>query len=462
MRGTSRAKKDARLLPVKMGGLRVTQWFLLVLVGSMLLPPSSGLAATVPAAGPPLFFAVRLEGFAVRPSVTASARTANPGSGYTVADIASTAGLDGSRSLQMKAVASTNDPGDLGGAALFADPDGATASSTFPGYAEAFFPTFEAVGQSQISEKCAVNRDPREEPACRDQPGTYSLAKVTPDGLKPTVKAFARNAGMGERGDTLSRADVQPTKEGGVIGVQVNEGRNLGVAGTPIQVESFRATSTVVATYAGVTGVGECSARVSVFGQPFESDADLQALLGPFSDATGVSVKYSPPSKIQVKDTLGGTKEVTCTGARFQVSGLPGGTSSDVIYGATFATATPTSDKALIGEDVPPIDDVLRKTVSSGNAGVDASSSPFVTPGPAASSVEEPPAVTSDGGGQQQVAAGPGLVERRIDTMPLAVGTAVAATILPLGLWLLLGVIGSLARGLPRLKLPPFRDPPSA
>ncbi len=397
----------------------------------------------------------------MRPSATVSARTANPGSGYTVADIASTAGLDGRRSLQMKAVASTNDPGDLGGAALFADPDGATASSTFPGYAEAFFPTFEAVGQSQISEKCAVNREPREEPACRDQPGAYSLAQVTPDGLKPTVKGFARNAGTGESGDTVSRADVQPTQEGGVVGVQLNEGRNLGVAGTPIQVESFRATSTVVATYAGVTGAGECSARVSVFGQSFESDADLQALLGPFSDATGVTVRYTPPSKIQVKDTLGGTKEVTCTGARFQVSGLPGGTSSDVIFGATFATATPTSDKAIIGEDVPPVDDVLRKTISSGTAGVDATSSPFVTPVPAASSVEGA-AVTSDGGGQQQVAAGPGLVERRIDTMPLAVGTAVAATILPLGLWLLLGVIGSLARGLPRLKLPPFRDPPSA
>src|SRR5687768_13596417 len=123
--------------------LRVTQWSLLLLAaGSLLLAPSSaGQVAAVPAAGgPPLFFATRLEGFAVRPSATASARTANPGSGYTVADIASTAGLDGSRNLQMKAVASTNDPGDLGGAALFADPDSATASSTFPGYAEAFFP----------------------------------------------------------------------------------------------------------------------------------------------------------------------------------------------------------------------------------------------------------------------------------------------------------------------------------
>ena len=439
----------------------MTQWTLLLLAaGSMLLAPSSA-GQTAPAAGsgPPLFFATRLEGFSVRPSATASARTANPGSGYSVADLASTAGLDGSRSLQMKAVASTNDPGDLGGAALFADPDGATASSTFPGYAEAFFPAFEEVGQSQIAEKCAVNREPREEPACRDQPGAYSLAKVTPDGAEPVVEAFARNAGNGESGDTISRADVRPTDDGGVIGVQLNEGRDMGVEGTPIKVESFLATSTVVSTYAGVTGSGECTARVSVFGQAFESDADLQALLEPFSKATGINVKYTPPTKVQVKDTLGGTKEVTCTGARFQVSGLPGGTSTDVIYGSTYATATPTSDKAIIGADVPPIDDVLSTTVTAAPSG--AAPSPTEIASPTAPALEKP-AVTSDGGGQQQVASGPGLVERRIETMPLAVGTAVAAVVLPLGVWLLLGVIGSLARGLPTLKLPPFRDPSSA
>ncbi|MEA3055714.1 MAG: hypothetical protein QOD30_1146, partial [Actinomycetota bacterium] len=168
--------------------LRVMQWFLLLLAaGSMLLAPSSSSAAVAPAGSPPMFFAVRMEGFAVRPSATASARTANPGSGYTIADIASTAGLEGDRNLQMKAFASTNDPGDLGGAALFADPTGPTASSTFPGYAEAFFPTFKDVGQSQTSEKCAANRDPREAPECRDQPGAYALAKVTPDGVKPIV-----------------------------------------------------------------------------------------------------------------------------------------------------------------------------------------------------------------------------------------------------------------------------------
>jgi hypothetical protein len=51
-----------------------------------------------------------------------------------------------------------------------------------------------------------------------------------------------------------------------------------------------------------------------------------------------------------------------------------------------------------------------------------------------------------------------GLIPKRIDTLPLAVGTAAAATMLPIGVWVLLGVTGSLARGLPRLRLPPFPD----
>jgi hypothetical protein len=42
--------------------------------------------------------------------------------------------------------------------------------------------------------------------------------------------------------------------------------------------------------------------------------------------------------------------------------------------------------------------------------------------------------------------------------MPLAAATTAAATVLPLGVWLLLGVVGSLSRGYTRLRLPPFRD----
>jgi hypothetical protein len=57
-----------------------------------------------------------------------------------------------------------------------------------------------------------------------------------------------------------------------------------------------------------------------------------------------------------------------------------------------------------------------------------------------------------------EVAGGPELVRRSIDAVPIGAFTAVGGALLALGVWLLLGVTGSLARGLPTLKLPPFHD----
>lgn len=49
------------------------------------------------------------------------------------------------------------------------------------------------------------------------------------------------------------------------------------------------------------------------------------------------------------------------------------------------------------------------------------------------------------------------LIEKPLDLLPIGAWTALAATLLPLTVWLLLGVTGSLARGSTRLRLPPFR-----
>lgn len=275
------------------------------LLGALVLGAAPPSRAATP---PPSFFAVRLEGYAARASSTVQARTLDPGTGYSFAKIDSTAALDGSRSLQMKATGTTNDPGNLGGAALFS-PDSATqGTSRFPNFSEAFFPFFEEVGQSTVAEKCAINAESKETPECRKQAGPYALAKVVPDEDAPSAEGFARNGGSGEGGGdstTISRVSVRD--DGGLIGVQRNEGRNIGVPDTPIVVESFLAAATVVATPAGVAGEGECTAQVSVGGEAVTSDEELQALLGPLS---GAVVRYEPPTEPTVTETFGGTKEV--------------------------------------------------------------------------------------------------------------------------------------------------------
>ncbi|HEU5085097.1 MAG TPA: hypothetical protein VFU14_17275 [Acidimicrobiales bacterium] len=50
------------------------------------------------------------------------------------------------------------------------------------------------------------------------------------------------------------------------------------------------------------------------------------------------------------------------------------------------------------------------------------------------------------------------LVRRGVDALPIGALTGAGGAALALGVWLLLGVTGSLARGLPSLRLPPFPD----
>lgn len=444
---------------------------LVLAVTTVVLVPGTSSSAATP---PPNVFSVRLEGVAVLTNTFTTASSANPGSGASFAKIDSVPNLDGERDLEMAALATNNSPGDLGGAVIFA-PTAPTNQGNVPGYTEAFFPVFE--GFSTVSEKCAANNTNREAPECREQPGPYALSRVVPDPNAPRSIGTARNGGQDGQGDTLTRSEVFSDDTGLVIGQQENEGRRMGVPGTPITVDSFRAAVEIKASPEKVEATGECTAKVSVGGQAVVSNDQLQQLLGPFSTSTGVTVKYVPPTPVTVVDTPGGGKEVFCTGPQFTVSApLQGETGTTYTYGETFGAAglpanREAADVAGGGGDVgvPPVGGgggggtggVPSTSPSTSPTGVDGSDGTTGggTPAPGAA----PPAVPGGGtesapasGADEQAA---GLVERRIDTVPLAVGTAVAGTLLPLAVWLLLGVTGSLARGYTRLRLPPFHDP---
>lgn len=417
--------------------------------------PSSGAATP-----PPAFFAARVEGSALRVSADATATNVNPSPAYSFAQIGSTADLSGERSLQMKATGTTNDPGDLGGAALFTPDSPTRGTADFPNFSEAFFPAFEELGQSEVSEKCAFNNESREEEACRDQPGPYALARVVPDAASPHALGEGRNAGERSNAETWSIAEVRTDDTGAIIASQRNEGRDLSVPDTPIRVRSFTAMSEVIATPDGVEATGECSARVTVGGQEIDSNEALQAALGPFA-ASGM-VEYLPPTEAEVTETFGGTKEVRCHGPRFRVTASETGVAATYTYGQTFATASKPSESAA----EPEVDGVLGD--GFGDIGLDTGPPPApASPGPTGTGVSPGPSPAleprPDTGDDteltappqaQQPPSGPGLVEQRIDTLPLAAATATAAAALPIGAWLLVGVVGSLARGATTLQLP--------
>ncbi|MGH2684837.1 MAG: hypothetical protein ACRDJP_05150, partial [Actinomycetota bacterium] len=274
---------------------------------------------TAAATAPPDVFSVRLEGTTVRHSVGAVATTLNPASGYTFAKIDSTPALGGGRTLQMKAVGAYGDPGDLGGAVLF-DPtvnpatDGA---QNFPTYAQAFHPAFGS--QTPHAQKCAANPLGQPSDVCAAQPGPYAEALVEPEDAAPRALGVGRGGGGEGAEETLSTAEIVPLDDGTIVGRQVNEGRDHRVPGTPVTVRSFLARTEIEATPEKVVAKGECSADISVGGEPITSADDLAAALEPFSTVTGVKVTYLPPTTIKRRQLPAGGLAVSCLGARFLV-----------------------------------------------------------------------------------------------------------------------------------------------
>lgn len=443
-----------------------------MMIGALLL--CAGAIGPARSAGPvraPDVFSVRLEGFAFESTQQTTSTQLAPRTGYSFAKVNSTPSLDGGRSLDLEARGATNQDNGFGGVVVFTANNG----SAVPGYSAAFFPVFE--GFSTVSEKCAANQtEYKETPECRSQPGPYSLAQVVPDEVAPRAIGLARNSGEGDAGDTVSRAEVTPQADGTVLGRQQNRGRNQGVPGTPIIVEAYVAEIHIEATPAGVAAEGACTGTVSVGGQRVDDDEGLQAALASVPTNPGLTVRYEPPSAVQIDPKPGGGLEVRCRGPRFQVSNtLQGGTSVTYTYGSAFGAAGRPENRTSPSESTPAgppggaappaqIGTVTARPPASAGAVAPAAVRPApsagteATPAPAAtdSSYAAPPASPTDPA--VEPVSSSGLIERRIDTLPVGVWTGLAGVALPLGVWLLLGVTGSLARGATTLRLPPFRD----
>ena len=414
---------------------------------------------------PPNVFSVRLEGYAVEKSTFSTATAVTPRTAYSFAKLGSVRSLSGERGLDLEARGANDQYQGFEGAVLFAG-GMPTNGNNLPGYSQAFFPTPD--GFSTISEKCATNQtEAREAPECRDQDGPYALARVVPDQAKPVVEGIGRNQGNDDGGDARSRSLVEPQPDGSVRGLQSNSGSDQAVPGTPITVDSYRAEQTVVTTIGQATTDIRCTGKVSVAGQPVSNDKELQQALAPLSVASDLRVRYEPPTKPAVQELFGGAIQATCRGPRFTVfSGTQGGTGTTYTFGHTFAAVGVTENLEGFGGDDA---GVIGGGLSGPPAGPPALDAGSGGPSPVGSgSAGDPvPTPTEDAptDGPEDAApplssepASNDLIRRAIDSTPIGLLTGAAAALLPLGIWLLLGVTGSLARGLPSLRLPPFSD----
>lgn len=417
----------------------------------------------------PNTFGLRLEGFAVETTANSTATGAAPRSAYSYAKVSSTLDLDGSRGLDMEARGANTQDAGLVGVVLFSGGDVPLNGNNLPGYAQAFFPTFE--GFSQISEKCAVNQtEAKETPECRDQGGPYALAHVVPDQAAPSATGIGRNQDAGEAGgDARSRSVVEPQPDGSIRGVQSNRGSDQRVPGTPITVDSYVAEQTVVARTGAATAEVRCAGEVSVGGQQVTDNQSLQELLAPLTIGSDLRVAFEPATEPEVRQLPGGALEATCRGPRFTVfASAQGGTGVTYTFGKTFAAVGITEDREALGGSGSLGGGGFDPPSTGGAVAPSATGSTRAATGTGTSSVgvaadpapdQEAPTSTvpiADDGPVES--ASPELVRRTIDTLPIGALTAAGGAALALGVWLLLGVTGSLARGLPRLRLPPFPD----
>ncbi len=418
-----------------------------------------------PATPPPNTFGLRLEGFAVEVNSYSTATAVTPRTAYSYAKIYSSLDLDGGRGLDIEARGANDQWAGLGGAALFGG-DVPTDGNNLPGYAQAFFPTFE--GFSQVAEKCAANEtESREAPECRDQPGPYAFAQVVPDQNTPRATGIGRNEGGDGQGDARSSSTIEPQAHGSVVGTQRNEGSEQGVPGTPIMVESFLAEQSVTTSLQGSTVEINCEGEVTVAGQPVNDNKQLQQALAPLTLGGDLRVEFEPATEPEVEHLAGGGLQASCRGPRLTVyAGAQGGSGVTYTYGKTFAAVGQTDNRESglprsgSGGFVPPPSEPSANPSNSSEsvAPPPATGSTSVTSGPAPAPNQPPAPAPGPVDQPMEETANSQLVRLPIDTTPIGLLTAAAAGLLPLGIWLLLGVTGSLARGLPQLRLPPFTD----
>lgn len=418
---------------------------------------------------PPNTFGLRLEGFAVETLAQSTSTAVQPRSAYSYAKVSSFLDLDGGRGLDMEARGANDQYQGFEGAVIF---DGGTPTdgNNLPGYTQAFFPAFE--GFSTVSEKCAFNQtEAKETPECRDQDGPYALALVVPDADQPSATGIGRNQGEDDgRGDARSSSRVEPQPDGSILGTQSNSGSDQGVPGTPIMVDSFVAEQTVRTTIGSATTDIRCEGEVSLAGQKVTNNKELQQALAPLTIGGDLRVEFEPASEPEITQLAGGALEASCRGPRFTVYSSPqGGTATRYTYGHTFAAVGITDNRdpgggfgegGVIGPPLPEDEPAPAPSepTASGSTGAPApptSPTPTSSPPPVEPTPDEPSLPFEDDGSPR---AAPQLVREDIDTLAIGVFTGVAAGLLPLAVWLLLGVTGSLARGLPTLRLPPFHS----
>jgi len=409
---------------------------------------------------------------------------------------------DAEAEIAMKAVGAVANPGTIVGAVIWAAPicepqpnapctlapTGLHEASGFPGYAEALYPTSEGSPNREHVRKCILNKDAdganptagAAQPACAaDAVPAYAGADTTIEEL--SSRGFTRVAGASGPGISVGASealsDVRPV-DGNLASKGYASVRNVDIAGV-VKIEAVKAAAEVVAgpdadkaekATAACTFEGLTIADQEVKFDPEKglNPKDLEPLLAQ-ARALGYDVDIIPPPKPKVGTTADGKHFAECEGLKVFVTDInpESRVSSRNEFTFGFIKVSQAASRFDIG-------DALSESLADGAGAVDIGGADAATDGTggggdvsaapapgdyrAPAIAQERAAAAAPAAPQEQAVGGPAGELRRVGRNLASIGGLTAATIIAIGfgVWLLTGVVMSLAYGAPlRLPRPP-------
>ena len=366
----------------------------------------------------------------------------------------------------------------------------------WPGYAEALFPDQPGVKSQQRAYKCVVNKDAND--AAPTQGQAQDICKQ--GGTSVPVTAWAEAIGAEIRATGFSRAlgfdipgvlsvgaseslgEVRPDKGGVLLSRGYSTINSISILGGQITIDAVRSAGEIAATPDGAkTKKASCTfAGLTVAGEPVTQmsggelpAAQLAPLLKAVYDATQIRVTIIPPKPVHITTAEGGKHVAECSGLQVNlvderpqavpVCGGPGqcvpplGAREEMLFGKLSVLESVNNFAAFVTSGGA---SVLGNTAEqAAGAGVPSTGGELATSGGAASGSEASSLPSTSGGaglysatpaplsGATRVRAGPGYRIVRPNLARIGAYAAGASSALGLCVWLLIAVVGAIARG---------------
>ena len=315
----------------------------------------------------------------------------DPGTAYAYSTLDRDDYGDGSVNYAMTARGSTNNPGTIAAAVIWAAPNcdedgnapcalsggygtpntGLHEAKGFPGYAEALYPPppkDTGYPSQERVYKCVLSKDGPGSPptnggaqdVCKSSDGVPLSAWAETIGEEYRATGFSRVVGFDapgalKVGNSESHSEVKALDGGKLSSVGSSQINDISILDGQIKVRSVSSTATVIASDGKVFDrSADCRfAGLEVGGQEIKMKGDelpaaqLKPLLDGIEKATHLRVEIDPPTPVVLKTDEGGKEVAACQGMQVKLT--------DVSQGSPVPVCAPAQPDPTVPACVPPL-----------------------------------------------------------------------------------------------------------